>query len=131
MFEKTGYVTSIYPERCTAKVQFDDQDGLISDELQIVVRGSQKNKDYWMPSIGEQVFCSFTQQKKGFIIGTIYSDADLPLVTDANKRGITFEDGTSIEYDSKSQTLSVDCKGPINIKGNIHVEGTITSTGGG
>lgn len=131
MFEKTGYVTSIYPERCTARVQFEDQDGLISDELQIVVRGSMKNKDYWMPKVGEQVFCCFTQQKKGYIVGSLYSEADAPPIQDENKRHIEFEDGTVIEYDTKSHTLFIKCIGQVNIEaaGNVNVTGDVVANG--
>lgn len=131
MYEKTGEVTTINPAKSTARVKFDDLDGQISDELQIVVRGSFKNKDYWMPKVGEQVYVSFTEQKKGYILGSVYSEADPPPVTDENKRHVEFEDGTTLEYDTKTHTLSIQNEGPINIKasGNINVTGDVIADG--
>jgi phage baseplate assembly protein V len=131
MFEKVGIVTSIYPDRCTAKVQFKDSDNMVSDELQIGVRGSLKNKDYWMPKVGEEVFCSFTEQKQGYIICTVYSEEDPPPVTDENKRHMEFEDGTTLEYDTKTHILSIQCTGPINIRanGNVNVAGDVIADG--
>lgn len=129
--EKIGTVTSITPAKCTARVKFDDQDDLISAELQIVVRGSLKNKDYWMPKVGEEVYCSFTKQKKGYILGSVYSEEDIPPVVDENKRHMEFEDGTTIEYDSSTHALSIDCTGPINIQatGNVNVTGDVIADG--
>jgi hypothetical protein len=66
MFEKTGVVVSVNISNGTARVMHEDLDGLISDELQLVGTG-------WLPKVGDYVFCSFTQQKKGFILGIIAS----------------------------------------------------------
>jgi phage baseplate assembly protein V len=131
MFEKTGIVTSINPSKCTARVKFEDSDDLISAELQIVARGSFKNKDYWMPKVGEHVFCTFTREKKGYILGSLYSEDSAPPVTDGNKRHTSFDDGTSIEYDTNTHTLSIHCVGPVNIKadGNVNVEGDVIADG--
>lgn len=130
MFEKTGEVVTINPSKCTARVKFDE-DGSISAELQVVTRSSSKNKDYWMPKIKEQVYCSFTQEKKGFIVGSVYSEVDVPPVTDDSIRALHFEDGTKLEYNTKSKTLSIDCVGPITIKsaGNINVIGDVIADG--
>ncbi|MDX8367788.1 phage baseplate assembly protein V [Cytobacillus sp. IB215665] len=131
MEEKTGIVKTIYPDRCTARVAFEDEEDLLSDELQIVVRGSLKNKAYWMPKVGEHVFCSFTKQGKGYILGSIYSEEDKPPVIDEGKRHITFEDGTTVEYDTKTHTLSIQSNGSININaaGNINVTGDVVADG--
>ncbi|CEG29792.1 hypothetical protein [Bacillus sp. B-jedd] len=64
MYEKSGTVVSVNTNSITARVMFEDLDGLISDELRVVGIG-------WMPKVGDEVFCSFTQEKKGFIIGPI------------------------------------------------------------
>lgn len=69
MYEKDGIVVSVDTQNCTAKVVFEDYDDLLSDNLQIVGLG-------WMPQVGDYVFCSFTQQKKGFILGPIASPVE-------------------------------------------------------
>lgn len=131
MFEKSGEVVTVNPSKCTARVKFDDQDEMISDDLQVVYRGSTKDKDYWMPRIGEQVYCSFTQDKKGFIVGSVYSEADLPPASSESIRGMYFEDGTNLAYDTNTKTLSVNCLGPITITatGNVNVIGDVIADG--
>lgn len=65
MYEKAGEVVTVNTANITARVKYDDYD-FISEELQIVSTG-------WMPKVGDYVFCSFTQEKQGFIIGPIAS----------------------------------------------------------
>lgn len=64
MYEKMGVVVSVNSSKPAARVMFEDLDNLVSDELLLVGTG-------WMPKVGDYVFCSFTQQKKGFILGPI------------------------------------------------------------
>lgn len=130
---KIGKVSAVYPERCTAKVLFEDIDK-VSSELPIVVRGSQNTKDYWLPSIGEQVLCVFLQgtlTRAGFIIGSLFNDEDVPPVQDKDKRHIKFEDGTYLEYDIKNKILTIDCKGQIQINAanDVHVTGDVFADG--
>jgi hypothetical protein len=66
MYEKTGVVVSVNTQNCTARVMHEEFDNVISNQLQIV--GTS-----WMPKVGDYVFCSFTQSKKGFIVGPILS----------------------------------------------------------
>lgn len=66
MFEKTGIVVTVNTTNNTARVTYEDLDDLPSAELQIVGSG-------WIPKVGDYVFCSFTQQKQGFILGPIAS----------------------------------------------------------
>jgi phage baseplate assembly protein V len=114
---RVGKVSSIQPEKCTARVAFEDLDDVVSYELPILVRGSLQNKDYWMPEPDEQVVCLFlpSGNAQGFILGSIYSQQDTPPVSDVNKRHLAFPDGTFVEYDRQTHTLTIDAKGPINI----------------
>ena len=62
---RTGTVSAVYPERDTARVTFDDKDGTSSPELHIMHRFSGKNKDYWVPDIGDQAVQQFTLAETG------------------------------------------------------------------
>jgi len=64
MCGKTGTITSVNLNDLTARVNFDDSDETVSDELQYLSID-------WIPTVGQFVFCSFTHEKKGFIIGPI------------------------------------------------------------
>ena len=122
---RVGSVSAINPEKCTARVVFADRSEVVSFELPVLVRGSLRNKDYWMPDPGEQVVCLFlpSGNAQGFIIGSIYSERDKPPVTEGNKRHMLFSDGTVIEYDSSTSKLLIDAKGSVEIdaRGNVTI----------
>ena len=129
---RVGRVSSVNAANCTARVAFEAQ-GIVSYDLPIIVPQTMKNKDYALPDVGEQVLCIFlpTGNAAGFILGSLYSTVDKPPLSSADKRGTTFSDGTHIEYDRSSNTLMIDCKGPINIiaSGNVHVTGDVIADG--
>ena len=114
---RVGIISSVNPDTCTARVAFKDKAATVSYDLPILVRGSFQVKDYWLPDPGEQVLCTFlpSGNAQGFILGSLYSKTDTPPVVDANKRHISFPDGTTLEYDRATHTLKVDATGPINI----------------
>ena len=119
---RVGVVSAINAENMTARVDFEDMDNIVSAELPILNRGSKKVKDYWIPDIGEQVVCLFssrdTNTSIGWIIGTHFSAADTPNAADANIRRVDFGDGSYIEYDRGSQSMTINCAGPLTIKGS-------------
>jgi len=123
---RVGRVSSVYPERCTARVVFDDRDDLVSYELPTLGRGSYRTKDYWLPEEEEQVLCLFlpTGNAEGFILGTRFNEEDLPPIQDKNKRHLRFADGTFIEYDQETHTLTIDLlptNGTVIINGHLIV----------
>lgn len=128
---RVGRVSSL--GKATARVVFPDRQNMVSYDLQVIVRKSQNDKDYWMPDIGEQVVCLFlpSGNAQGFILGSFYSDVDQPPVDNPNKRHVTFADGTVIEYDRSTHTLTVNAQGPVNIvaAGNVNVTGDVVADG--
>ena len=114
---RVGIVSSASPEACTARVAFGDRSSIVSYDLPVLVRGALQNKDYWLPDPGEQVVCLFlpSGNAQGFILGSLYSAKDAPPVSSRDKRHIKFSDGTTVEYDRGTHTMSIDAKGPINI----------------
>lgn len=143
---RVGRVSSINPGAGTIRVVFEDRQNMVSYDLPVLVRQSLKNKDYFMPDIGEQVVCLFlpSGNAQGFCLGSFYSDVDRPPVSNPDKRHVTFADGTSVEYDRGTHTLTVNAQGPVNItatvgvtvnsdlrvNGNISATGTIIDSGG-
>ncbi len=130
---RVGRVSTINSQNATVRVFFDDKQDSVSYNLPVIVRNSMKNKDFWMPDVGEQVLCLFLPNgnAQGFCLGSFYSDADTPPADDANKRHIRFADGTSMEYDRETHTLTIQAQGPINISatGNINVTGDVIADG--
>ena len=105
---KIGEVSSVDPDNCTARVVFDDDDSLVSSDLQVVQRNTMKNKDYAMPDMNEDVLCLFlpSGSEDGFILGSVYAGEITPPETDGNKRTVVFADGTRISYDREKHILT-------------------------
>lgn len=106
---RVGSVVSTDPGAGTARVQLADADGLVSYNLPVAQRQTLKNKDYAMPDAGEHVLCLFLPFgiEQGFVLGSIYSQADATPVADQDKRHVEFEDGTWLQYDRKEHRLQV------------------------
>ena len=122
---RIGIVTQVYDDRATVRVQFPDDDKEVSWEFPVLQRKTLKDKDYWLPDVGEHVVVVMLPygQEQGFVIGAIYSDAEKPPESTRDKRVIVFEDGTRIEYDRKSHKLYADVKGDVEVK----VSGELTA----
>ncbi|MBS7328946.1 MAG: phage baseplate assembly protein V [Oxalobacter sp.] len=109
---KIGEVSSIDPARCTARVVFDDEDSLVSYDLPVIQRNTLETADYHMPSIGEDVLCIFPQGgDDGFIIGSWYAGEITPPAATEDIRMVKFKDGTVIQYDMASHTLTATIEG--------------------
>jgi phage baseplate assembly protein V len=126
---RTGTVTSLLPADMKARVVFEDRDNMESYDLQVIVKNTLQNKDYWMPDIGETVLCCFLPigLEQGFIIGGFYPQPVTRPANTENARKVQFGDGTVIEYDRESNKLTVDVKGDID----LITTGNVTATIGG
>jgi len=100
------------------RVSQPDKDDLISDWLTVVQKSTVGTKDFWLPQLGEQVLFSTLPNgiSKGFVHGSFYSKGTPPPTTSEHVRHTTFVDGTVIEFDSSSSTLTIDSKGPVDLK---------------
>lgn len=122
---RVGIVSSIDRKKGTARVYFGDREDAVSYELKVVSLQTMKNKHYWMPDIDETVICLFLANghESGYVLGSVYSNVDTP-PTDKKEEGVWYEDGTVIKYDMETKTLTISCKGKIN----IHADDDITVT---
>jgi phage baseplate assembly protein V len=130
---RVGNVTAINAAGHQVRVAFGDN--AVSYWLDVIVRNTYKNKDYAMPDLGEQVVCIFLPNgnSQGYILGAVYSTEDMPPVNDIDKRHVTFEDGTEIEYDRNEHALKIIISGSgcINISapGSVSVAGDVVADG--
>lgn len=112
---KRGIVSATKPG--FARVRFDDIDGLISTWLPVVYPKTQNDKICWTLDVSEQVACLMDEHlEDGCIVGAIYSQADIPPVTSADKLHLLFKDGGSFEYDRVTGAMTIVCKGAVTIK---------------
>lgn len=130
---RVGRVSSVDTKNNTAKVYYPDRDNMLSDDLRILNRASKDDKDYWVPDIDEQVLCLILPNaggngmQDGFILGSFYSTADVPVENNADKRAIHFKDGGYIVHDRASGDLNIYATGKINIEadGEIKINGAV------
>ncbi len=121
---RIGIVTQVYDDRATVRVQFPDDDKEVSWEFPVLQRKTLKDKDYWLPDVGEHVVVVMLPygQEQGFVIGALYSEVERPPEgSSRDKRVIVFEDGTRIEYDRKAHKLYADVKGDAELKISGHL----------
>ncbi|UUV16932.1 phage baseplate assembly protein V [Fusobacteria bacterium ZRK30] len=116
-FLRTGKVSSINYKTATARVEFDDTPGEISKPLKVLMDHTNREKNYSMPSLKEDVICVFLPNAPdvGFILGSYSTEKNLP--KDSGKmKYIIFPDGTKVKYNFETHLLEVDCVGDIDIK---------------
>ena len=116
---RIGRVSSVHPSEMAVKVVFEDKDNLVSDKLPVLVRGSSKNRDYWLPDVGEQVCCLMLPNghNAGICLGSFYSGSSPPAIADAEKRRIDISGGSFIEFDRATGGLTIQCTGDIVVNG--------------
>lgn len=110
---KLGEISSIDPGRGTARVVFDDEDGLVSYDLPVLQRNTLKNHDFAMPDIGEDAIVLFfgEGQEDGVILGSIYAGEVTPPEATENRRTVVFDDDTCVCYDRQEHKLTVTIEG--------------------
>jgi len=124
-----GIVSQINPLLCQARVNFGDDDST-SYWLPVLQTKTLKDKFYFMPDINEQVVCLMDQNSEdGVILGAIYSNADKPAVTSEKQLSVNFENGSQINANKETDTLTIIFQN-IKFVGDITHEGILTNTKG-
>jgi len=124
-----GIVTQINPLTVQARVNFGDDDST-SYWLPVMQTKTLKDKFYSMPDIGEQVVCLMDENSEdGVILGAIYSTEDTPITQSEKELSANFEDGSSLNVNKETSTLSVVFQN-IKLVGNIEHDGLFKNTKG-
>lgn len=124
-----GIVSQINALNALARVSFQDDEST-SYWLPVLQTKTLKDKFYVMPDIGELVACLMDENSEdGVILGTIYSTEDVPVTQSEKEISMNLEDGSYINANKESQTLTVAFS-TMKLIGNIEHEGTFTNTAG-
>lgn len=113
LVEKTDYETG----RLRCKIP--DLDDFLTPWLFVLLPKTGSDKAFWMPEKGEQVAVLLDAEARiGFVLGAIYSTADtIPDQVDKDSRWhVQFADGTTIDYDRQTSTMTIHCVGDITIQ---------------
>ena len=139
----TGKITAIDEKMPRVKIEVEEYDNITTGWLFIPQQCTVKDKSYNTMALNTLVAAVCTDDlQDGCVIGALYNDEDICIISDEDKKYIFFEDGTKIMYDKKENDLIIDAIKSINlkavqtsfttdlkIKGNLDVDGNITSNG--
>ncbi|MBQ7154854.1 MAG: phage baseplate assembly protein V [Synergistaceae bacterium] len=115
---RIGRVCEFSPEKHAARVLFPDIPGKISDWLPLLTPNSHADKSEHYVDVDEHVVCLMSGQgdEFGVILGSFYDGKNEPPFQTGNAHTLTYADGTMIQYDRASSTLSVHCVKDITIE---------------
>ena len=126
---RVGIVQTQDIPNCRVRVTFAERNQMVSWWLPILRWGSQNDKDFWIPDIGEQVVCLMDEHDEdGAVLGTIFSQVDQPPSSmTVDKRHLTAKDGSTFEYDRNSHTLAINVS-PNSSTLNVTINGPANIT---
>lgn len=97
---KEGEVREVDADRRRARVEFPDEDGVVSFWLKVPGSGTRGAKRATMPRVGELVGCLVDWRgESGMIVGSLYNDQDKSPTTALENDHTTHEDGAVVEHD--------------------------------
>lgn len=122
---RVGFVNSINAKKGTVQVLFPDKDNKVSNNLPLL------SYEYHMPKVEDQVICLFLGNglENGFCLGKFYSDINPPPQDDEKYYRKQFSDGTHIEYDKDQRKLKISAEKPLQIVGDLRIQGNLTVSG--
>jgi phage baseplate assembly protein V len=146
-----GRISQIDPQKGMARVTFEE-DGIVSDWLQLVVKNSLSNKYEFSYDTNEFVACLMDENaEEGVILGALYHEGNTPPVGNKDVASVTFSDGTVVKYDRSNSKLQIECVGDVEITcvkatvtasdsvtidapttdfiGDVNIQGDVSSTG--
>lgn len=94
-----------------------DEDSIVTHWLPFLSNSTKDDKQFSLPSINSQVACVLDSDlDRGVCLGALWSNSDMPEGFSATKRGIKFNDGSEVTYDSSSKEYTIKSVGKINIE---------------
>ena len=103
---RVGVVTNVNTKDALCRVQTGD---MTTDWLNWLTRRAGRSRDWWAPSIGEQVLILSIggELDTAFVLPGIYSDENPAPSASADALHISFPDGAVIEYEPENGALTV------------------------
>jgi len=105
---RRAIVEAVDAATARVRVRFPDADAMVSWWLEVLQQRTLGDRSYWMPDVGEAVAVLMDERDEaGVVLGAIYSAADPPPVTSADKSHTVHKDGAVFEYDRATHTWTV------------------------
>lgn len=117
-----GVITEVNYEESTASVTIESLEDYSLEDVPVMQELTGKSKSFVMPEVGTTVVVAFSNDGRPVIQGCIFSKLNLS-PTKTNKYLKKFSDGTLIEYDFESATLTAEIKGKaiITVDGDTEI----------
>jgi phage baseplate assembly protein V len=98
------------PAAPRVRVKFPHRDNLSSWWCGILNRGSQSDKDFWIPDVDEMVCVLIDERgESGMVLGSRFSSVDsAPAGMSKDKKHFQFSDGAIVEYDRASHAATIN-----------------------
>ncbi len=118
--------------------------------LGIATMRAGEDRHWWLPEVGEQVVivAPSGDLNQGVVVGSLYCDAYPAPSNHQSRHCIRYKNGTTIEYDRETDTLTTHCvghivtnaktitiqatthhQGDISIDGNVTINGNLSTSG--
>jgi len=127
---RIGHVSLINPDKGTVRMVFDDQQGIVTNDLPCLT------EDIKLLEVGDLVVGIFLGNgiSSGFCLGKYFSAVNLPVETDPDIYHKDFWGEACIKYDKSTKTLtiqadSVAINGDLSVAGDLIVAGKIEASG--
>jgi phage baseplate assembly protein V len=105
---KFGTVAAVDEQTLRVRVRLPELDNLRTAWLPVLARKAARDKDYWLPDLGEHVAVLLDARgEDGVVLGAIFSEADAVPVASRDKWHRRFADDTELEYDRASHVLTI------------------------
>ncbi|MCW2479180.1 phage baseplate assembly protein V [Candidatus Symbiopectobacterium sp. NZEC135] len=121
---RVGVVTHVNTRDALCRVQTGD---MTTDWLNWLTRRAGRSRDWWAPSIGEQVLILSIggELDTAFVLCGIYSDDNPAPSASADALHISFPDGAVIEYEPENGALTVSGIKTANVTASESLTATV------
>lgn len=135
---KRGVIKENDPKRGRSRVEFPDEDGVVSFWLAWNMGAAGGSKLFNQPDVGSLVNALVDRHgEDGVILGASYNDKDAPPTTDGKLLKALLEGGLDFSYDKGSGSLTLKLPagltieaGSVSIKGPVAIEGAALTHNG-
>ncbi len=128
---KRGIVVDRDPARQKIRVQFEDEDGVVSHWIDVLASAGGSTKTYMMPDMGDEVWCALDAKgEDGCMMGVKYNASNVPPFGSNDDIGLVWPGG-SISVNKGSGTVTINSSGPVKIAASeiILESGALTHNG--
>lgn len=103
-----GFVSEIDPELGKVRVNFPEDDNLVTQPLPVIFPATTGDEYFVLPDVNTQVAVLMdANAEDGVVLGAIYNAEKKPSQGAADKTYIKFKDGTLIVYDRTAHKYTV------------------------